>query len=119
MDKLSNWRCFLRSAWLRWVACWGAYCYIRLVYLANRWSVEGDERPRRLIGEGRSFIVAFWHGRLLMMPLGWHRHRMVAFRMLISSPRAGRIIAGGVPDFALESLARAASSGGSRAPATM
>jgi hypothetical protein len=117
MDEPSAWRRFLRSTWLQRFACWVAHCYIRLVYLANRWSVEGDERPRRLSGEGRSFIVAFWHGRLLMMPLAWHR--LAPFHMLISAHRDGRIIAGAMTYFGIASIAGSTSRGGSAALRTM
>jgi lysophospholipid acyltransferase (LPLAT)-like uncharacterized protein len=101
MDEPSAWRRFLRSTWLQRVACW----------------VEGDERPRRLSGEGRSFIVAFWHGRLLMMPLAWHR--LAPFHMLISAHRDGRIIAGAMTYFGIESIAGSTSRGGSAALRTM
>jgi lysophospholipid acyltransferase (LPLAT)-like uncharacterized protein len=117
MDERSAWRRFLRSTWLQQAASWVAHCYIRLVYLTNRWSVDGAERPRRLTGEGRSFIVAFWHGRLLMMPLAWHR--LVPFHMLISAHRDGRIIAGAMTYFGIETIAGSTSRGGSAALRTM
>ena len=62
LTKPGAMRRFLRNARLRQVACWVIQRYIRFVYATNRWSVEGAERPRRLTREGRSFIVAFWHG---------------------------------------------------------
>ena len=117
MKKPNAWRRFLRSTWLPRAACWVVHCYIRLVYLTNRWSVEGGERPRQLSGEGRSFIVAFWHGRLLMMPLAWHR--LVPFHMLISGHRDGRIIASAMTYFGIESIAGSTSRGGSVALRTM
>jgi lysophospholipid acyltransferase (LPLAT)-like uncharacterized protein len=113
LNKPNLWYRFLRSAWLRRVACWLVYHYIRLVYLTNRWSVEGEDRPRQLSGEGRSFIVAFWHGRLLMMPLAWHG--LVPFHMLISAHRDGRIIAGAMTYFGIETVAGSTSRGGSTA----
>jgi lysophospholipid acyltransferase (LPLAT)-like uncharacterized protein len=117
MKKPNAWRRFLRSTWLQRAACWVVHCYIRLVYLTNRWNVEGGEWPRQLSGEGRSFIVAFWHGRLLMMPLAWHR--LVPFHMLISGHRDGRIIAGAMTYFGIESIAGSTSRGGSVALRTM
>ena len=113
LNKPDLWRRFLRSAWLRDLACWLVQCYIRFVYLTNLWSVEGAERPRRLSKEGRSFIVAFWHGRLLMMPFAWHG--LVPFHMLISAHRDGRIIAGAMTYFGIESIAGSTSRGGSGA----
>ena len=113
MPEPRAWRRFLRSDLLRRIACWVTHGYIRFVYLTNRWSVEGGERPRRLTREGRSFIVAFWHGRLLMMPLAWHR--LTSFHMLISAHRDGRIIAGAMTYFGIETIAGSTSRGGSSA----
>ena len=111
--KPDAWRRFLRSELVRRIACWVTHCYIRFVYLTNRWSVEGGEWPRRLTGEGRTFIVAFWHGRLLMMPLAWHQ--LTSFHMLISAHRDGRIIAGAMTYFGIDTIAGSTSRGGSLA----
>ena len=110
-------RVLLRNEWLRHAACWAIHCYIRLVYATNRWSVEGGEQPRRLTREGRTFIVAFWHGRLLMMPLAWHR--LTGFHMLISSHPDGRIIAGAMTHFGIDTIAGSTRRGGSAAFRTM
>src|SRR5437899_55664 len=115
--KPDVWRRFLRSELVRRIACWVTHCYIRFVYLTNRWSVEGGERPRRLTAEGRTFIVAFWHGRLLMMPPAWHQ--LTSFHMLISAHRDGRIIAGAMTYFGIETIAGSSSRGGSVALRTM
>ena len=111
--KPDVWRRFLRSELVRRIACWVTHCYIRFVYLTNRWSVEGAERPRRLTAEGRTFIVAFWHGRLLMMPPAWHQ--LTSFHMLISAHRDGRIIAGAMTYFGIDTIAGSTSRGGSPA----
>src|SRR5262245_57458431 len=99
------------------MACWVIQGYIRFVYATNRWSVEGASPPRRLSREGRSFIAAFWHGRLLMMPLAWHR--LAPFYMLISAHRDGRIIAGAMTYFDIGTIAGSTSRGGSVALRTM
>ena len=106
-------RRFLRSDALRRIACRITHCYIRFVYLTSRWSVEGGDWTRTLTREGRSFIVAFWHGRLLMMPLAWHG--LAPFHMLISAHRDGRIIAGAMTYFGIETIAGSTSRGGSSA----
>jgi lysophospholipid acyltransferase (LPLAT)-like uncharacterized protein len=113
LTKSRVWRRFLRSAALRRVACWVTHCYIRFVYLTNRWSVEGGEWTHQLTREGRTFIVAFWHGRLLMMPLAWHG--LTSFHVLISAHRDGRIIAGAMTYFGIETIAGSTSRGGSSA----
>jgi 3-deoxy-D-manno-octulosonic-acid transferase len=111
--KPRAWRRFLRSERVQRIACWVTHCYIRFVYLTNRWSVEGGEWPRRLTRDGRTFIVAFWHGRLLMMPLAWHQ--LTSFHMLISAHRDGRIIAGAMTYFGIETIAGSTARGGSSA----
>jgi lysophospholipid acyltransferase (LPLAT)-like uncharacterized protein len=107
------WRRFLRSSLSRRIACWVTQLYIRFVYLTNRWSIEGYEWTRHLSREGRTCIVTFWHGRLLMMPFAWHR--LAPFHMLISAHRDGRIIAGAMTYFGIETIAGSSSRGGSSA----
>lgn len=59
----------------------------------------GGETPNRLWDEGRPFILAFWHGRLLMMPCCWRPG--VPMRMLISQHRDGGLIADTIAHFRL------------------
>lgn len=106
-------RRLLRNARLRQVACWVIHCYIRFVYLTTRWSVEGSEWPRRLRAEGQPFILAFWHGRLLMIPMAWRR--LAPMHMLISAHPDGRIIADAVSHFGVDAIAGSTSRGGSAA----
>jgi lysophospholipid acyltransferase (LPLAT)-like uncharacterized protein len=114
----SRWaRRVLRSFRLRRVLCWLIHLYIRLVYATNRWTVEGGEVPRRLREEGRSFILAFWHGRLLMIPMAWQR--LAPMHMLISAHRDGRIIADAVTYFGVHSIAGSSGRGGTAALRTM
>jgi lysophospholipid acyltransferase (LPLAT)-like uncharacterized protein len=111
--KFAAWRRFLRSPLSQRIACWVTQLYIRFVYLTNRWSIAGCEWTRRFSCEGRSCIVAFWHGRLLMMPFAWHR--LAPFHMLISAHPDGRIIAGAMTYFGIETIAGSTSRGGSSA----
>ena len=72
MKRPKRWvRRLLRDDRLRRALCWGIHLYIRFVYRTSRWTVDGAEWPLRLRAEGRSFILAFWHGRLLMIPMAW------------------------------------------------
>ena len=110
-------RRLLRNARLRRVACWFIHWYIRLVYLTTSWSIEGAERPLRLRAEGKPFILAFWHGRLLMIPMAWRR--LAPMHMLISAHPDGQIIADAVTYFGVDSIAGSTSRGGSAALRTM
>ena len=118
MKAPSRWgRRLLRSSRLRRLLCWVIHLYIRFVYATNRWTVEGAEVPLRLRWEGKSFILAFWHGRLLMIPMAWRR--LAPMHMLISAHRDGRIIADAVTYFGVRSIAGSTRRGGSAAVRTM
>ena len=118
MKAPSRWgRLLLGSDLLRRVLCWVIHLYIRFVYATNRWTVEGAEVPHRLRREGKSFILAFWHGRLLMIPMAWRR--LAPMHMLISAHRDGRIIADAVTYFGVQSIAGSTRHGGSAAVRTM
>ncbi|MEX1036460.1 MAG: hypothetical protein WDZ54_10920, partial [Sneathiella sp.] len=65
--------------------------YIWFVYRTSRWQVVNGEVPHRLMTEGKPFILAFWHGRLLMMPVSLQKQTRV--NALISHHGDGEIIA--------------------------
>ena len=108
MKRLS--RRIVRSDALRRLLCAGIALYIRFVYATSRWTIEGSAAARGFHGEKRPFILAFWHGRLLMMPMAWPR--AVPIHMLISGHRDGRIIADAVGHFGIASIAGSSSRGG-------
>jgi len=103
----------LRSETARRVLCWLIHLYIRLVYWTGRWTIEGAEIPLRLRQAGTPFILAFWHGRLLMIPMAWRR--LAPMHMLISGHRDGRIIADAVRHFDIDSIAGSSTQGGTAA----
>jgi 3-deoxy-D-manno-octulosonic-acid transferase len=103
----------LSSEALRRAACRGVAAYIRLVWRTSRWRTIRGEIPQRLHDAKKPFILAFWHGRLLMMPMAWDPK--VAIRMLISSHRDGRLIADSVARFGIGSIAGSSSRGGTAA----
>jgi lysophospholipid acyltransferase (LPLAT)-like uncharacterized protein len=118
MKAPSRWgRRLLRSSRLRRLLCWVIHLYIRVVYATNRWTVERAEVPHRLRAEGKGFILAFWHGRLLMIPMAWQR--LAPIHMLISAHRDGRLIAEAVTYFDVRSIAGSTRHGGTAALRTM
>jgi lysophospholipid acyltransferase (LPLAT)-like uncharacterized protein len=118
MKAPSRWgRRVVQSSRLRRLLCRVMQLYIRLVYATNRWTVEGGEVPHRLRDEGKSFILAFWHGRLMMIPMGWQR--LAPMHMLISAHRDGRIIADAVSHFGVHSIPGSSRRGGTAALRTM
>ncbi len=106
-------KAFARKEWVRRIACWAMAQYIRFVHATSRWSVRGAEAPKRLWAERRPFILAFWHGRLLMMPYCWDGR--VRINMLISRHLDGQLIARTVKYFGIATVAGSSSKGGSAA----
>jgi lysophospholipid acyltransferase (LPLAT)-like uncharacterized protein len=103
----------LRSDALRRPLCWVGAQYIRFVHATSRWEVIGGENPASYWDRGEPFILAFWHGRILMMPYCWPRGQPI--QMLISSHRDGQIIARTVGHFGIETVVGSSTRGGSAA----
>jgi len=103
----------LASNAVRRVLCFVGSLYIRLVYATSRWQVVRGETPAAFWDAGKPFILAFWHGRLLMMPYCWRNGRPI--RMLISEHRDGRLIADTVAHFGIDTVAGSSTRGGAGA----
>ncbi|NIZ01516.1 lysophospholipid acyltransferase family protein [Thalassospira lucentensis] len=96
----------IKSETTRSTLCWLAANYVRFIHSTGRWRTQGGDLPAHYLTEGKPFIVAFWHQRLLMMPYTWIS---VAgnrpFNMLISSHRDGEIISRTVGYFGTKTIA--------------
>lgn len=106
-----------RADWARAVLCRLIHLYIRLVQYTSRWSTLGSQIPDALVTGGKPMIVAFWHGRMLMLPVMWAKR--APLYMLMSGHRDGRIIADAVAHFGIGSIAGSTSAGGAAALRTM
>ena len=95
------------------ILCWLAAQYIRVLRATGRWRNEGEDTANRLFAEGRPLILAFWHGRLMMMPFAW-RHREHV-HVLISGHRDGRLIAGAMTRFGIPTVMGSTRRGGAGA----
>ena len=98
---------------MRGVVCALAALYIRFVHATSRWRVVGAEFPAALWDRDAPFIVAFWHGRLMLMPYCWRPGKPVG--MLISHHRDGQLIARTIGHFGFKSIAGSSSRGGTAA----
>jgi hypothetical protein len=92
----------LQSDAFRGMLCALAAAYIRFVHATSRWTIVNEEAPQHFWDESKPFILAFWHGRLLMMPYCWRTK--VPMNMLISQHRDGAIISGTIAHFGLKSV---------------
>ena len=102
-----------RTGLVRRLICWLGALYIRFVHATTRWHEQGRETPERFWAEGRPFILAFWHGRLLMMIPFWNR--AAPMNMLISQHADGRLIADTAKHFQIGTVAGSTSKGGGQA----
>ena len=93
--------------------CWLGAKYISLIYKTGKWEVIGEDIPNKYWQEGKPFILAFWHGRILLMPYSWRRD--IPIHMLISQHRDGLLIANTVAHFGINTIAGSTSKGGSAA----
>ena len=103
----------LRNDRVRGVICVLAALYIRFVHATSRWQVAGAEHASALWDRDAPFIVAFWHGRLMLMPYCWRRDKPI--EMLISQHADGQLIARTIGHFGFGAIAGSTSRGGSSA----
>lgn len=78
-----------------------AYGLIRFLSWTMRLSYVNFDGVNRLWEEGRNTIVAFWHGRLLMMPVVY---KGKGISILVSQHRDGELIARTVKRFGIDSI---------------
>jgi len=107
---MSTFKRILRAERTRLVIAFLIAQWIRLVFWTSRWQTEGGEIPRPFWDEGKPFILAFWHGRLMMAPMAWRPG--ASMNMLISANRDGRIIADAIKHFDLDTITGSKSKGG-------
>ncbi len=103
----------IKSSTIRHIACWFGAQYIRFVHATTRWQIVGADIPRAFWEKGEPFILAFWHGRLLMMPHCWDLNKPI--HMLISQHRDGLLIANTVANFGIKTVSGSSSKGGTNA----
>lgn len=106
-------KALFKSEGVRRFLCWLGAHYIRLVRLTGRWTIVGAGPAEEMWDQGRPFVTAFWHGRILMMPCIWRRSAQI--HMLISQHRDGQLIARVVSHFGIATVAGSSSKGGASA----
>ena len=95
------------------VICWVGAKYIKFVSFTNSWSFINKKYVENLWKKNESFILCFWHGRLLMMPLSWNKKKKI--NVLISTHSDGQLLSKTVKHFNIETITGSSSKGGSEA----
>lgn len=103
----------LFSGVVRKTLTWIAAQYIKFVWVSGRWRIVGEEVPDGLLNDGQPFVVAFWHGRLIMMAFSWKRCDLV--NMLISGHRDGQLVSGMMSHFGSKTVFGSSTRGGAAA----
>lgn len=87
--------------------------YVGFVYATSRWRTHGREGVEALLRAGRPFIVAFWHGRLMMAPMAWRED--ATMHVVISRHRDGERIARAVRHLGIAAVRGSRTRGGTAA----
>ncbi len=95
------------------VICWIGAKYIKFVSFTNSWSFINKKYVENLWKKNEAFILCFWHGRLLMMPLSWNKEKKI--NVLISAHSDGQLLSKTVKHFNIETITGSSSQGGSEA----
>ena len=95
------------------VICWIGAKYIKFVSFTNSWSFINKKYVENLWKKNEAFILCFWHGRLLMMPLSWNKEKKI--NVLISTHSDGQLLSKTVKHFNIETITGSSSKGGSEA----
>ncbi len=86
----------LKKKLVEWLGPWAAYWTIRLLAWTMTFEEIHPEIPRRFWEKGTPAIGAFWHGRLLMMPV-IYKGKKLSF--LVSPHRDGRVVSNALKRF--------------------
>ncbi|MCP4923394.1 MAG: lysophospholipid acyltransferase family protein [bacterium] len=101
-----------RSWFVRFVA-WSVWQCVRFVYGTNRWTIEGEDIPEAYHRQGKPFILAFWHSRLMIACYSWDKE--VPIHMIISEHADGKIISFAVGHYGIKTIAGSKTRRGAKA----
>lgn len=87
----------------RWVAAAAAW-WVRLLGVTVRWRTETPAATARLLAGPDPVILAFWHGRLLMIPVAYRRAGRRRVHVLISEHGDGELIARTIGHFGFDTV---------------
>ncbi len=102
----------LKETILLFIAPYLAEIIVRLTYLTMKIENLDEERVRRFWDKDERMILAVWHGRLLMVPIGY-KGRMI--KCLISHHKDGEVLVGFMRRFGHGTVRGSSSRGGAMA----
>jgi len=108
-----NYKKIFRTKLAYSIICWIGAKYIKFVSFTTKWSFINKKYVENLWKKNEAFILCFWHGRLLMMPLSWNKEKKI--NVLISAHSDGQLLSKTVKHFNIETITGSSSKGGSEA----
>ena len=108
-----NYKKIFRTKLAYSIICWIGAKYIKFVSFTTKWSFINKKYVENLWKKNESFILCFWHGRLLMMPLSWNNNKKI--NVLISAHSDGQLLSKTVKYFDIKTIIGSSSKGGSEA----
>ena len=108
-----NYKKIFRTKLAYSIICWIGAKYIKFVSFTTKWSFINKKYVENLWKKNESFILCFWHGRLLMMPLSWNIKKKI--NVLISAHSDGQLLSKTVKYFDIETIIGSSSKRGSEA----
>lgn len=103
----------LKSNFVGWLLANIAYLYIRFVYKTTKWQIIGQENIDELAHLKSGSFIAFWHGRLLMIPNFAIKNKK--FHVLSSRHRDGSLMKQVTSKFGFTTIWGSTGKGGARA----
>ena len=108
-----NYKKIFRTKLAYSIICWIGAKYIKFVSFTTKWFFINKKYVENLWKKNESFILCFWHGRLLMMPLSWNIKKKI--NVLISAHSDGQLLSKTVKYFDIKTIIGSSSKGGSEA----
>ena len=92
----------LKNKYFQLFLGWLISFYIKLCFQTSIWVTKNSEIVEKCIKTNKSFIVCFWHNRLLMTVFCWKWSQ--EFKMLISGHTDGKIISNAISHFGIQTI---------------
>jgi lysophospholipid acyltransferase (LPLAT)-like uncharacterized protein len=91
----------IKKKMVAWWGPWIAYWAIKILGRTMRFEEVNPEIPRSFWEKGIPAIGAFWHGRLLMMPIVY---KGIKLSFLVSSHRDGQVVGNALKRFGFQAI---------------
>ena len=85
---------------------WVISFYIKICFQTSIWLTKNSEIVEKLLKKNKSFMICFWHNRLLMTVFCWKWPH--EFKMLVSGHSDGKIISNAISNFGIQTISGSA-----------